>query len=699
MSAENLHQSSVSCLLDPEPSTDPFGTRSLKIKEENVEDVNQKYGTLHVGKTDVVSWKGQEGNSFNCIPKSGDSDFIACDNCADESNDACAFCCICSEFLCKVCHESHKRSRKLLQHNVIQFDKETGKQLQSITNAAEQLCSQPNHNKNLTHYCESCKCLICKDCSDSVHKGHKNFMLPSSEKGNQSECEKNIALECAQDIMKKLIIATEINDNLIQQLEIQKQICIKDINHAFERLQMTLKVRKNVLLSKLEDTTTFKMAQLMRWKNECEKIALNTKQFSDIVSHGQIAVAYTELQRIQLTVDSHCVPRDEETTLKVLLHINDIAKQLSQLGDVLSSSPSPSNSIWSAESVAKVNVNYRVEVETRSINDERYTYGGLKLIAKLTSKANNTSVITGQVDDHGDGTYTVICNVSVAGTYQLQILMDGQHIKKSPSDIEVVANYAYFNLHQVINVSCPLGVALDSKGNIYAGNSNSVFIFDSAGQLTKQIPGFGSVYGIHVTGDVVYAAEYSNNCIKKLTLSGELIGTISNQQVKNPYSVALDCLNRVIVSDYGNNRIQIYAENGEWLSHIDGASYGFSAPRCVALDPQGNIHVACNLNAIMVFTPQGTFYRMYGDVKGPLGIAINKEGYSIVCETGGRLTVFHPHGKKIYSTPPNPYQPLVQTSRDLSSPQGIAMDSNGDKLYVANNAGNNILVYSLSRSM
>ena len=643
--------------------------------------------------------EGQEGNSFNCIPRSGDSDVIACDNCADESNDACAFCCICSEFLCKVCHESHKRSRKLLQHNVIQFDKETGKQLQSITNAAEQLCSQPNHNKNLTHYCESCKCLICKDCSDSVHKGHKNFSVPSGEKGNQSESEKNIALDCAQDIMKKLVTATEINNSLIQQLEIQKQISIKDINHAFERLQLTLKVRKNALLSKLEDTTAFKMAPLVRWKNECEKMALNTKQFSEIVSRGQITVARTELQRIQLTVDSHCAPRDEETTLKVLLHFNEITKQLSQLGDILGSSPSPSHSIWSSVSVAKVNVNYHVEVETRSINDERYTYGGLKLIAKLTSKANNTSVITGQVDDQGDGTYTVIFNVSAAGTYQLQILMDGQHIKKSPSDIEVVANYAYFNLQQVINVSGPLCVALDSKGNIYAGNGNSVFIFDSAGQLTKQIPGFGNVYGIHVTGDVVYAADYSNNCIKKLTLSGELIGTISNQQVKNPFSVTLDCLNRVIVSDYGNNRIQIYAENGEWLSHIDGASYGFSAPRCVALDPQGNIHVACNSNAIMVFTPQGTFYRMYGDVRSPLGIAINKEGYSIVCETGGRLTVFHPHGKKIYSTPPNPYQPLVQTSRDLSSPQGIAMDSNGDKLYVANSAGNNILVYSLSRSM
>ena len=37
-------------------------------------------------------------------------------------------------------------------------------------------------------------------------------------------------------------------------------------------------------------------------------------------------------------------------------------------------------------------------------------------------------VVTGQVEDHGNGTYKVIFNVSAAGMYQLLILMDGQHI-------------------------------------------------------------------------------------------------------------------------------------------------------------------------------------------------------------------------------------------------------------------------------
>ena len=690
MSVGDLHQSSG---MTPEPST-----ASSNIKGESVEYVNQKSGTLHVKKTQVLPWKDQEGNSFNCISQYGDGDFIACENCSEESNDACAFCCTCVEFLCTTCHESHKRLRKLSQHNVITFDKEAGKQLQSVTKAVEQLCPQPNHNGNLTHYCESCKCLICQDCTDGVHKGHKNFPLPSGEKGDQSESEKNIALVCAQDIMKKLSTATEIDDSMIQQLEIQKQIFSQDINHAFERLQQTLKLRKNALLSKLEDITAFKVALLVQRKKKCERMAHNTKQYTELVSRGQIAVAHTELQSIQLAVDSHGVPHDEEMTLKVLLQFNEIPKQLSQLGDVLGFSPSPSNSVWFSASVAKVNVSYRVEVETRNTNNEKYTCGGLKLIAKLTSKAYRQEfVITGLVDDHGDGKYTVTFNVSAAGTYQLQILMDGQHIKRSPSDIEVVANYAYFSLLKVISVSNPLCVALDNEGNIYAGNSNSVFILDNTGQLKKQIPGFGNVYSICVHGDVVFVADYNKYCIKKLTPTGEVISTISSQ-VNKPHSVVLDGHNRIIVSDSGNNRIQIYDENGVWLSHIDGANNGFSAPRCIALDPRGNIHVACNLNAILVFTPQGTLYRMYGDVKNPLGIAIDKEGYSIVCEAGGRLTVFHPHGNKVYSTQSNPHQPMVQTSCDISSPQGIALDSNGDTLYVAN-SNDNILVYSVSKSM
>ena len=60
----------------------------------------------------------------------------------------------------------------------------------------------------------------------------------------------------------------------------------------------------------------------------------------------------------------------------------------------------------------------------------------------------------------------------------------------------------------------------------------------------------------------------------------------------------------------------------------------------LALDHQGNIHVAANgSNTIKVFTPEGTYVRSHGDVKDPT--ASDEEGYNLVCEYSGNcLSIF-----------------------------------------------------------
>ena len=78
-------------------------------------------------------------------------------------------------------------------------------------------------------------------------------------------------------------------------------------------------------------------------------------------------------------------------------------------------------------------------------------------------------------------------------------------------------------------------------------------------------------------------------------------------------------------------RVVILDHNGSWLLSINGNvsdAQGFKDPWGLALDPQGNIHVAAwGSDTIKVFTPEGTNVRSYGDVKGPTGIAIDEKGY------------------------------------------------------------------------
>ena len=89
------------------------------------------------------------------------------------------------------------------------------------------------------------------------------------------------------------------------------------------------------------------------------------------------------------------------------LHIDSLLKKLSIFGHVMDSAPSPSQTTWSSESVAKVKEMYCVKVESMTSKGERYPYGGLQAKAELRPKSHDGAVVPGEVEDHGDGTYTI----------------------------------------------------------------------------------------------------------------------------------------------------------------------------------------------------------------------------------------------------------------------------------------------------
>ena len=122
-----------------------------------------------------------------------------------------------------------------------------------------------------------------------------------------------------------------------------------------------------------------------------------------------------------------------------------------------------------------------------------------------------------------------------------------------------------------------------------------------------------------------------NDRVQKLTSSGKFLHKFGQQgsgqgQFNRPFAVIIDSTNKLIVPDNNNHRIQIFNENDGWLLTMDGKGSGnhcFQSPCGLALDPQGNIHVAAfGSNTIKVFTKEGVYVRMYGDPNGPMGIAM-----------------------------------------------------------------------------
>ena len=626
---------------------------------------------------------------------------VCCDECIDGRNGpAEVFCCTCCQFLCKLCHDHHRSSRKLSKHDMVGLDHVGAKHVQTTMKPREYYCSQPKHEDNkLNFYCVSCNMLVCRDCTTVAHKDHGVSEVSTVVEALQDNMRGT--LQCVQDTLAGVI---DVNKKTMQQVETPKQEIEVAINQTFEQLHTHLEERKKEMLSELESIALTHTTSLTLQKEEFEKIQHDISHYPEVTSHilqtdtNHEVVAMgelipTELIAILRKVQSVSSSTSQYGLISAHVQTDSFVQEVSRFGYVYDQSPVPCKSIIISPSVIKMNTKCLMKLDTRMLNGERCPHGGVLVAAEMRSKAQNGAVVYGEVEDHSNGTYTITLTPQTAGPHQLVITMDGQHVQNSPCDLDVRSKHYYMyltlcNAQDVIKCSSvPFCAAIHDSGDIYVGSyANCIDVFDQKGQLKTTIGSCGSgdgqfrgPSGICIKGDMLYVADHYNHRVQKLTSSGAFLHKFGQKgsgqgQFDSPSTVIVDSNNRLIVADTNNHRIQIFNEDGGWLLTIDGYTSGnpfLRLPSSLALDPQGDIHVAVHCsNSIKVFTKEGVYVRMYGDSKGPREIAIDDEGYSFVSDGDKCLSVYDPQGRKI------------KTVENLLCLGGIALDPKNGSVYV-----------------
>ena len=186
---------------------------------------------------------------------------------------------------------------------------------------------------------------------------------------------------------------------------------------------------------------TLQNEQLMKMQVEIDRYTemtshiLQTHTDHKIVALGDLLP--TELKATLKKVENMSFTPNQSSDIHVSLSTDSLIKELSIFGHVWDSPPSPSQSTWSSESVAKVKEMYCVKVESMTSKGERYPYGGLQAKAELRPKSHDEAIVPGEVEDHGEGTYTITLIPQISGPHQLLITMDGQELQNSPCDLNV----------------------------------------------------------------------------------------------------------------------------------------------------------------------------------------------------------------------------------------------------------------------
>ncbi len=210
----------------------------------------------------------------------------------------------------------------------------------------------------------------------------------------------------------------------------------------------------------------------------------------------------------------------------------------------------------------------------------------------------------------------------------------------------------------------PLGVAVDSRGNLFVGSEgcHCVQVFDAAGSKRAEIAigqigkpnglaldAAGRLYVADSTEDTVHVYDQTGTWVLDIGSSGDGFG-----QLRFPVSV--DVLDGpggpfVYVADQGHGLIQVYDAQGTPLWSIGGRVPAFSSDwqgrfvrlQAIRLDDQGRIHAAdAYMNRIQVFDAgsgaylgsYGSFGSGPGDLNVPLDIELLAAGRTAAANYG-----------------------------------------------------------------
>ncbi len=268
----------------------------------------------------------------------------------------------------------------------------------------------------------------------------------------------------------------------------------------------------------------------------------------------------------------------------------------------------------------------------------------------------------------------------------------------------------------------PRGVAVDAAGNIYVADTGNhrVQVFDASGRYLRGWGQYGSgpgefnePWGIAVDGaGNVYVADTWNYRVQKFDKDGKFLtmwGESGDSQgdalalpgaFYGPRAVAIAGDGSVLVMDTGNERIQRFTADGEYVAGYGGFGVGagqFWEPVGLAVDSAGRVYVADTWNHRIQRFGAGMGFEKAWDVKTWAGESVLNKPYLAV-DGAGHVYASDPEGHRVLEWTVEgefvaAYGEYGSDESRFNLPVGLAVDGSG-RLIVADSGNHRIMVFA-----
>lgn len=208
------------------------------------------------------------------------------------------------------------------------------------------------------------------------------------------------------------------------------------------------------------------------------------------------------------------------------------------------------------------------------------------------------------------------------------------------------------------------GVAVDSKGHIFLFQRVKPMLaeYDENGHFVRSIGDglFTHPHGLRIDrDDNLWITDDSSHIVLKISPAGQVLLVLGRANVaaeadwlfNQPTDVAFGRSGEIYISDgYGNSRIVKFDKNGKfiksWGKYGTGPSE-FNLPHSVAVDSRGRVYVGDRENQrIQIFDEDGNFLTQWTGIGYPYGLTITPDQHVWMVDGGfDRIIELDTNGK------------------------------------------------------